>query len=186
MNKSQIKAKAIARAKSASRILTGDAELDAKLSRLKKTGTANRIARSGMAAQLRVLVKGIKAQVPSTLKDAKRTVSSVFDRKGKGFTVRAKAGFGVGKGFKAAPKSRSGRSGVGISGRNIVWFAMGTGPRATKTVDKLGRQPHSTGRMAPDPKLQAAVKAAVAAKKSEMQKSLRDKCLAALAREAAK
>lgn len=138
---SEIKAKGIAKSKSASRILTGDKEIDRKLERL-KTGVANKIVRRGMTKALRLITKGIKSEVPSPYKDAKRAIGYRFDKKGGASRdqVRAKAGAGVGKQRK--PKERGkGRRGVGISGANIHWAILGTDERQTKT--------HPTGVMPP-------------------------------------
>jgi hypothetical protein len=129
--------------KPSTRILTGDKKLDAKLNRLKTVGAHNRIVRPAMTKALRILVRAIKAQVPSQYKDAKRTIGSVFNKKG-GMSrkeTQAKAGAGVGRGHKAEAKKRKRKGSVGISGRNIHWFVLGTGMRTRKSGGSTGRMP---------------------------------------------
>lgn len=145
------------------RILTGIDELDKTLSKM-KLGAANKIARPAVKKGGGVLLKNMKAAVPSNLKDAKRALGMVVDSKG-GPTrkePRAKVGVAVGKASKAGTRGKkAGRPGVGIGARNLHWFVLGTAQRSTgskrvrskgvpKGTRKLtGGVVHRTGRMPP-------------------------------------
>lgn len=131
-------------------ILTGDKELDAKLQKL-KVGVANKYVRKGMTKALRLVVKAQKAQVPSQYKGAKRALGSRFDRKGKGGTIRARAGAGVAKKKEQLPPARS-SGGVGIGVANIHWAILGTGERRRTKIGGFLSQTGgdlTTGRMPP-------------------------------------
>lgn len=131
--------------KQAVRLITGDKELDAKLESL-KVGAANKIARPAMMKAARLLLKKIKADVPANYKNLKRAMGMAVDQKGGRFKdeQRAKVGAAVGKASKSEVK-RSGRNkgGVGISGSNIHWLLLGTGPRTTKAGKSTGQMPKS-------------------------------------------
>lgn len=67
----------------------------------------------------------------------KQRMKKAFGSK-RGSSKEAKVGFGVGK---PAEANRSGhnRGGVGVSSKNIHWFVLGTGERATNTGHATGR-----------------------------------------------
>lgn len=175
--------------KSAVRIVTGDVEIDKALAEIAKIGTANRIARSGLTKSIRVIVKGIKSEIPSRHKSVKKAIKGYvkFSKK-KGFT-EAKAG-GVGKQEKPAG-GRGNREGVGITGRNIHWYLMGT------TRPPVGRQPKKKqvmktasgrflGKDVAEMPGTPAVKQGYAKSKDQAAKALRDGCHLQLEREVAK
>lgn len=142
------------------RLLTGVAELDAKLAEL-KLGTANKIARPALTKAARMLLKKMKQAVPSPYKDVKRALGMVVDTKGgkSRNQQRAKVGAAVGKSSKAEQKDRNGKPGVGIGSKNVHWFLLGTKARQTKA----GK---STGTM--QPIMPGLVKNTTASFKSEM------------------
>lgn len=185
LSKAAIKARGIAKAKNATRLLTGDKELDAKLGKL-KVGASNKIARPAITKALRICRKSIQAEIPSQFKDAKRAIGMVNDKKG-GRTkdqVRAKTGVGVGKAYKAQPKRKGNRPGVGIGGKNLLWWVLGTEDRATAGPDKLGRPAHTTGNM--PPQMPDIVKNGFNKASSQMMSAIRQEAATRLAREAAK
>lgn len=133
----------MAKRKAGVRLLTGVKELDEKLEQL-KLGVANKIARPALTKAARHLLKSAKAKVPPDMKAAKRALGLVVDTKGgkSRNQQRAKVGAGVGKANKFEAK-RSGKNsgGVGISGKNIHWFVLGTGERKTKSGKSSGSMP---------------------------------------------
>lgn len=180
------------------RILTGVKELDETLAKL-KIGAANKIARPAVRKGGTVLLKKMKAGVPPNMKDAKRALGMVVDSKG-GVSrkdPRAKVGVAVGKASKALPRGkRAGRPGVGIGGRNLHWWILGTDERTTgskrvrsKGVAKgtrtlTGGKVHRTGRMpAQAPGL---VRDAATSSKAEILEAIRSEAAKRLAVLAAK
>ena len=114
---------------------TGFEELDRKLEFM-ATAAANRIATAAVRAGLRVASKFIVAAEPLTIR------KGIVDKsKGVGVTTKKKAsngasgkvGVGVGKTQKnaLAVVNRGRKKGVGVSARNLHWFAMGTENRMT-------------------------------------------------------
>lgn len=152
--------------------VTGDKQLDRRLKHLQKKGAKKAVA-SGMRKGLRVIVKGIKSEIPANMKDAKKLIGSRFGKtRNSGGELVAKAGAAVGAAGKAGTgkgakfkkkksKDRSGHSGVGIGARNIHWYILGTKDRRTSkspqrhsstgryTKGKSQTGGHSTGRMLP-------------------------------------
>lgn len=123
--------------------LTGDDELIKTLN-LMRDSIARKVIKKGLGKAMRIMAKSMKAQVPTNLKAMKLSIGSRLGAvKKEQFT--AKAGAAVGKASKAEIKNRSKdrgkKRGVGISGRNVHWFILGTGQR---TVEKTGK---STGAM---------------------------------------
>lgn len=123
-------------------ILTGVKECDAML---KAVGVkvGNRAARSVLAKGVRLSVKRIKAQVPSSHKSVRKAIGgSVKKQKGgadRGIT-KAKAGAGVAK--KNAPPKGGTKGGVGIGPANVHWYVLGTKERTvTTTGQKAGAMP---------------------------------------------
>lgn len=127
-------------------ILTGIKEVDDRLKEM-KTAAANRAARAGLNAGGRVLLKGIKTDIPSRYKDAKRAMGmkTKMEKGGpnKGHTV-TKVGAAVGKKKPNANMTKRKRRGVGIGLRNIHWFLLGTKERFIKGGPRAGQ---STGQM---------------------------------------
>lgn len=116
-------------------VLTGDKLLDRKLQRLERRA-ANKIASNAIRGGLRIIVKAIKKEIPSSAKSARKAIGSRFERGKPGKPAAAKAGAGVGiKRTGVRPKS-SKSGGVGISGSNIHWYILGTEGRTQKTTDR--------------------------------------------------
>lgn len=116
------------------RLITGDKELDAALSRL-KLGVSNKVARPALTASARVYLKAMKGRVAPQYKHVKQALGMVVNSKGG--VQRAKVGAGVGKAFKyVAPRSGKNKGGVGMGGRNLLWLILGTKERTQKTTGK--------------------------------------------------
>ncbi|MSR60295.1 MAG: hypothetical protein EXS05_22085 [Planctomycetaceae bacterium] len=185
--------------------VTGLPELDRKLKDLADK-TVNKAMRAGFGAGLRVIVKGIKSEVPAQYKDAKRAIGGRIDKKGGANRdeVRARAGVGVGmkkeKIDKASAKQkgkRAKRKGVGIGARNLHWFILGTAERSTGSKRtgshkagavsqrKLtGKPVHSTGRMPPE--LAGITKGGFRKSEQTAIQTIRSKINEVIMREAAK
>lgn len=132
-------------------VLEGFERLDAKLLAMGSPKQIKGIARNAIRVGQRVVVKGIKAQIPGRYKDARKTVGYSL-KAGKGEnagTVVAKVGMGVGKkrgtredaiAAKTARKAL-GKKGIGINARDAHWFVLGTRERTTgyKSVYKHGQ-----------------------------------------------
>ena len=122
-------------------MLASFAALDAKLRDL-VTQVAPAMALAAMAAGLNDIEDAIQSELDADgslsteLRDSlKRTVGARMLRAANGrssYVLAAKVGFGVGRHNRAEGK-RSGKhkSGVGISGQNVHWFALGTRERTT-------------------------------------------------------
>ncbi len=115
---------------------TGFAELDSKM-RFMTTGGANRIVGMAARAGLRVAEKYIRDQIPATVRNGivnkDKGIGSTQKKKSTNGTS-GKVGVGVGGTQKRAAANslqRGKRRGVGISARNLHWFAMGTADRFT-------------------------------------------------------
>lgn len=128
--------------------LQGDRELAKALAMISED-MVDKIAPSGMGGYLRVVAKGIKAEIPSSIKDARRGIGSRFVKKDKrSGKVVAKAGVNVAKsrskqkaeGAKVAAK-RGNRPGVGISAANLHWVIKGTSQRTRKNGGPTGAMP---------------------------------------------
>ena len=110
--------------------LTGDKELLRKLN-----GVRDSIARAAMKTALtkaaRLLAKEMKNSVPVQYKAAKVLFSSIMKKEEKTQLLEAKAGAGVGGGYKKRAKRTKGtqKKGVGLSGKNVHWFVLGTKSR---------------------------------------------------------
>lgn len=132
--------------------VTGITEINRKLQSLQSRITEPYL-RKATTKGMRVIVNGIKSEVPANLKDAKRAIGMSIKKEGDS-KISAKAGAGVGKPTKAqnkAAKERAagntlkhiGKGGVGISARNIHWFVLGTTDRLQITTGRF------TGKMPP-------------------------------------
>lgn len=103
--------------------ITGLPAIDAKLARLKGAKVRS-IARTAITKSMRVIVRGIKSEVPGgTMRDLKRTVG--YSVKTKNEEVIGKAGPGVGK-SRGKRRTRTKKRGVGIGKQNAHWFVLGT------------------------------------------------------------
>lgn len=125
--------------------IEGDEALVAALNEISEEAV-DKIAPAGMRGYLRVMTKGIKAEIPGHLKDARRGIGSRFVKKDKRTgKVVAKAGVAVAQKrskrdqerAKVKAKRPRGR-GVGISAANLHWAIKGTGPRETKSGRPTG------------------------------------------------
>lgn len=141
-------------------ILTGLPEVDAKLQRM-YLKDANRIARAVVRTGAERAAVLIRQKIPKSItpKEIDKGIGVSLKKIAKG--ASAKAGTGVGKSQKLALKigSRGRRKGVGVSARNLHWFALGTQDRYTGSVrnrskgaGKYARKPtgnkrHFTGRL---------------------------------------
>ena len=114
--------------------ITGVKELDRKFKRLANKAS-KKVEAQGIRAGLRVIVKGIKSEIPPHMKDARKAIGSRFKRRKSG-EVKAIAGGGAGKKKAAQAGERSGKPGVGISAMNIHWFLLGTTDRTQKTTGR--------------------------------------------------
>ena len=110
------------------RLLTGDKEIDAALAKIGEPARANRIARAGLTKAVRVILKAVKAEVPSKHKSVKKALGGRIKKNKRKGVVEAKVGAGVGK-QKEQKSDRSGKEGVGIGFRNVHWYVMGTKER---------------------------------------------------------
>lgn len=126
--------------------ITGDKELDLMFRRLAEKAAKN-VAFAGIRAGMRVIVKGIKSEIPPHMKEAKKAIGSRFKRNTgkKDGVVQAKVGAAVGKKKSvqaaAAKKAKAThgkgkKPGVGITSRNIHWLLLGTGDRTQKTTGR--------------------------------------------------
>jgi hypothetical protein len=117
---------------------TGIAEIDAKLAGL-SSKAARRITRKATNAGLKVLTDQIRAEIkaesisPQLRRALLKTVGRRFKRRSGRDEMNAKAGLGVGKKPKPVVRSGKNKGGVGLSTRNIHWFALGTKSRFTKS-----------------------------------------------------
>lgn len=143
---------------------TGVEELDDALSYLADK-SAKRIGKSAATKMASVYAKAIRRFVPSSIAPSTpdRGIGSRGDRAKQSQLQTAKAGIGVGKANKKAREltivNRGRHKGVGVSARNLHWFALGTGDRFTgqtirrnrktgrSTVKATGNPRHFTGRI---------------------------------------
>lgn len=153
--------------------LTGDKALDRKFKKLADK-SANKVAAQGLRAGLRVIAKGIKSEIPSHMKEARKAIGTRFKRKKTG-EVKAIVGGGVGKKKKQKLVDRSGKPGVGISRQNIHWLLLGTNNR----VKESGA---STGSTLPLPAVQSGFLKSEAAAMQKIKETIKK----GIAREVAK
>ncbi|MCY2962733.1 MAG: hypothetical protein NT069_03625 [Planctomycetota bacterium] len=163
------------------RLLSGLPEIDRILAEL-PLAPANRIARKGLSVAVRLLARRMRAMVTGGGRDIKKALKGYVkkDKKSKLFVAKAGA---VGKqpndkqeAAAGAKHAKSGKRGVGITGRNIHWWLMGTRRREHDNTKK------NTGRMP----AHSLVKSAAAAGLSEALAEMEAKCREALAIELAK
>lgn len=117
--------------------IQGFEQLERRLMSLGDATKIKRLAKAGVVAGQRVVVKAIKAQIPGSYKEVRKAVGQSFKRLKKGEdagSVSAKLGIAVGKKQiskeeqKAIMRQRraAGKKGVGISARNALWLVVGT------------------------------------------------------------
>ena len=117
--------------------ITGDVELDRKLSRLRQR-VQTTITKAAVRAGLSETAKVIKAVVPSRYKEARKSIGWSFKKAKSGAGRRmmtARVGVAVGKkraklnawGAKVADKRRAaGKKGWGVSPATLQMFVVGT------------------------------------------------------------
>ena len=134
----------LAKMKGAVFTLTGDKRLIKNLTKVRDS-VARKAMRKALGKAVRLIVKGMKAAVPADLKGMKTAIGGSVgkaksgDAKGQ-FT--AKAGAAVGKAAKKVGKRSGSGKGVGISGRNIHWWILGTAQRTVRNTGKnVGAMP---------------------------------------------
>lgn len=117
-------------------VVTGLPEIDAKLKRM-YLKDANRIARAMLRTGSERAAQNIRAAIPASIapKAADKGIGASTKR------GTAKAGIGVGNSQKYAPPvtRKRNRRGVGVSARNLHWFAIGTMDRYTGSVRVRGK-----------------------------------------------
>lgn len=117
--------------------MEGFEEVERQLMALGDAKVIKKLAKAGLTAGQRVVVKAIKAKIPAKYKDARRTVGQSVKRMKYSETptqFAAKVGFAVGKKMpsrEAAAATRAqrrvtGKKGVGVSARNVHWLVLGT------------------------------------------------------------
>lgn len=152
--------------------VTGDVALDALLRELSGK-IADKAIVSGLRAGLTHVTKAIRSEIPQA--SVRKAIGSKLKRYRSG-TVVAKVGAGVGPRTRRALGPRGQRPGVGISGRNIHWYILGTKQRTQK---KTGRK---TGQMPAN----AAVRRGWAKSESTCMQAIQTKTSAVLQKEMAK
>ena len=174
--------------------VTGVPELQKRFRKL-EAKVQTKLVKAAVTAGGRVVVKAIKRNIPSNLKDGRKAIGFRFS-KGKGAhsgKTFAKAGVGVGlKKSKKAGKSRTGRPGVGVGASNLHWFIMGTEERSTGSkrvgahrrgvVNRrvlTGKTVRRTGRL----KKEEIVKMAVSQSKTAAEQAIENNIMAGINRE---
>jgi hypothetical protein len=113
--------------------LTGDKELLKMLNSVRNS-VARAAMRTALSKAARVLAKEMKNSVPVAYKSTKVVFSSVMRRDKTTKMIEAKAGAGVGEGYKKRAKKTNGsqQKGVGITGKNVHWYVLGTKSRTVR------------------------------------------------------
>lgn len=160
-------------------LLLGVPELDGKLKELGYR-IGNRVARKALSAGARVGLRLVKQQVKPT---RLRKAFGFLVKQNKKHVTQAKVGAGVGKAYKATINRPAGRKGVGISGRNVHWWVMGTGDRYRKSwAGRALRGGSYTGRMPDNP----VVKRALTSGQTQVAAAIEDRARTEIAKEVAK
>ena len=127
--------------------LTGDVKLLALLSIMSEKAQRKAL-KSGLGKAARTFAKETKKAVPVRYKEARKLIGTTVGKTKKEVFV-AKFGLGVGAAYYKVAK-RSGNNlggvsqpkGVGMAGRNMHWFAVGTQQRAShKPKRNTGEMP---------------------------------------------
>jgi hypothetical protein len=116
-----------------SAVMTGLPEIDERLTRI-ATKDANIIARAVVRTGLSKAASNIRRHIPKSIRPRQSDKGIGISVKGRAGKTLGKTGTGVGKSQRNSPQARGGkgkRKGVGVSGRNIHWFAVGTKERFT-------------------------------------------------------
>lgn len=178
--------------------LTGERKINSNLVRLSEK-SARKVTAAAMRSGMRVIVKGIKAEIPSHMKSARKAVTSRFAKAKGGANkgiLQAKVGNvgpqlkkGKGRKLVGVASGKRGKPGVGISRRNLHWLLLGTKERFKKIkaiVTATGKTPArrgaSTGIM---PQIRA-VRRGYAKTQDAAAKKMIDNISKGIAREAAK
>lgn len=126
-----------------SAVMTGLPDLDRKLQYM-HTQAANKIARAVVRSGLNVAAKNIRKGIRPSIapKTPDKGIGTSLKRRSEGAV--GKAGVGVGATQRKALNvvNRGRRKGVGVSARNLHWFALGTDDRytgSTRIRGKLGK-----------------------------------------------
>jgi len=120
-------------------------QLDRNIKRLQKE-FPRKICRKALAELAKTSVKKIKATIPGRLRGIRKAIKWRHKKaRYSKFGPEVKVGGGVGKqkqtaGEATSTKNRKGRPGVGLDGRNIHWWFLGTDKRYTGSKRKrVGR-----------------------------------------------
>ena len=183
--------------------VTGVKEIERGL-KLLSVKVNNKLNKAAMSAGLRVIVKAIKSEVPSTWKEGRKAIGFSVKKTADGLLV-GKAGVAVGfkakrrqKNIESSQAKRAGkkRRGVGMSVANFHWFVTGTAERKTgtktgtakvngtrvKTLKATGNAVRRTGRIKKNPIVQRGFNKSRGSAVSAMQKNI----ASGIEREAAK
>ena len=107
----------------------------------KKQRAAKDIGTPVLNAGLKILMEGVRGQIPPEYAQLAKLVGKRIDKSKSGNNeVIGKVGFGVGRKGRSMPK-RKNHAGVGISSNNIHWLVLGTVQRQTKTGANRGEMP---------------------------------------------
>lgn len=119
--------------------VAGDVQLTAALRQISDE-MVDKIAPAGVRGYLRVVAKGIKSEVPSNMKDLRRSIGWRFvkmDKRTRRTIAKAGPAVGVKRGkLMTSLKKRIGRPGVGISINNYFWYVRGTDERIQETTNR--------------------------------------------------
>ncbi len=146
--------------KTVGKIVTGDKEINRRLQRLQLSVVEhNGIVRKAMNKALPIVVRSMRAHVPSQYKDAKRAIGSVNKLSRKRGVHESKAGAGVGKAYHAIPSGSRPKGRLGIGGRNLVWFILGTKERVRRHVGGMFSGSGNTGTGSMRPRMPDVIRA---------------------------
>ena len=129
-------------------IVTGADELSRQFEVLRRG--AGRITRRALAKASKSAAGGIRSRIANP--SVRGTIGARLTRT-RGDVAEAKIGAAVGKRAAVSAQNRTGRPGVGIDGRNVHWWFLGTkarhtGTRRSRTGRKdTGSRKRFTGKM---------------------------------------
>lgn len=119
--------------------VVGDRELQLALKEI-ADDMVDKIAPAGIRGYLRVVTKGIKAEVPPNMKDLKKAIGwrfVKFDKRSRKTIAKAGPAIGVKRGkLMSNLQERANRPGVGISINNYMWYITGTKQRKQNTTNR--------------------------------------------------
>jgi hypothetical protein len=165
--------------------LTGDVKLLALLAIMNEKAQRKAL-KSGLGKAARTFAKETKKAVPVRYKEARKLIGTSVGKTKKAVFV-AKFGFGVGAAYEKVAKRSSNNlggfskgvaqpKGAGMAGRNMHWFAIGTGQRSTNKPKR------NTGVM--PPVLKGAVEHGFSAGRSKAFAQIRESVVQIWARQA--